>query len=482
MDFFSIVLFLVLYYIRPYEWLSWVAVLKPIMICMALAIFAMFNRERGFVFRDIFRTPHDWMMMSFFVWIVISAGNPFDALGRCYNLFVFYIVIVQALSNLERIQSFLNWWLTMLLLVAFMALASEYGFDPTGAYDVTHGIMKNRLVLNTSLFNNPNALGHTVVPCLMMLYYVWYWKRPIFSKIATIPLVAMVLYCIYLTVSKGSFLSAFASLVVTYSFGRPKAVQIAILVLAITVGYGALYALPRMDDLKKAQSDPGIQGRLAAWQFGMEMLQTRATGVGLGQFIPAFTKTHTYEKASHGSYVQVGTETGAIGLFFYLGILYCNARTLITAKTKSIEEERIRRILFAFLCGYFVSSWMVDMGFRATYFFIAAATAAFHRRMLLNNQTELPKSNEVEVRPFSGGFSRQLPIGVEERYLAAPIKKPLAPAPVIFSFTAESTKEKEKVADVPGITWNRIGVRDLISMGILLFLAVQLWRYLMYHI
>ena len=72
-----------------------------------------------------------------------------------------------------------------------MALLSEIGFDPTGAYDITHDVnMKNRLVLGTSIFDNPNALGHGVVPVLIMLYFILVWKRPVFSKIFAIPLIS----------------------------------------------------------------------------------------------------------------------------------------------------------------------------------------------------------------------------------------------------------------------------------------------------
>ncbi len=480
MDFFSIVIFLILYYIRPQEWLSGISVLKPVMSTMALAIFAMFNRKQGFAFKDIFKTPHDWLMLVYFLWVVIAAPNPMDALGRCYNLFVFYIVTVQALSNLDRIQRFLNWWTGLIVAIAFLALASEWGFDPMNSYDMTHGIMKDRLVLNTSLFDNPNALGHSVVPCLMMLYYACYWRRPVFSKIATIPLVLVALYCIYLTVSKGSFLSAFASLVLAYSFGRPKAVQITIVVLAVTVGYGALYTLPRMNELKKARQDPAIQGRIAAWQFGLDTMRNNNTGVGLGHFKEHFFRKYHYDKAGHSSYVQLGTEMGYTGLGLFLAILYCCTRTLVGAKTTTTEEERIRRILFVLLCSYFVSSWMVDFGFRATYFLMAAVVAAFHRQMLLKRQPAPVTTVDVEEQPVAFGLPRLQPVGFEPVHVADAVSQ--------VSITIPANQGPPKIGeeivdpDRGGIKWNRLNFIDYVIIAAILWAVVTFWAYIMRHI
>ncbi len=423
MDFFSIILFLALYYIRPHEWLGIVAALRPVMLSMAIGIFAMFNREKPLTLKDIFRTPHDWMMLLYFLWIVFSAPNPAEALGRCYNLFVFYIVTVQALSNIQRLQKFLTWWAFLILGIAVMALLSEIGIDPTGSNEMTHGIMQNRLILNTSLFNNPNALGHSVVPCLMMLYYVMYWKRPVFSKIATIPLALLALYCIYLTVSKGSFLSAFACMVLGYSFGRPKWAQITILALAVSVGYSSLYLLPRMNELKKGRSDPAIQGRIAAWQLGLDTMKRSNTGVGIGHFKDEFFRRNHYDKAGHSSYVQLGTETGYTGLFLFLGIMYCGIRTLVAAKTTSEDEERVRRTLFVLLCAYIVSSWMVDFGFRATYFLTIASIAAFHRQLLLKMQPTEEKEEAAEVVPIALGFPQWRPVGATPAAVAKSMER-----------------------------------------------------------
>ena len=71
----------------------------------------------------------------------------------------------------------------MIVLLSAMALGIYVGFDPVGSKDVVQGTMKGRLVFNTSIFNNANALGHSVVPAIPLVYFLLIWKRPVFVKI-----------------------------------------------------------------------------------------------------------------------------------------------------------------------------------------------------------------------------------------------------------------------------------------------------------
>ncbi len=51
--------------------------------------------------------------------------------------------------------------------------------------------MKGRLILNLSIFNNPNGLGHSVVPAIPMLYYYLIYRRPILLRVLGFALMAI---------------------------------------------------------------------------------------------------------------------------------------------------------------------------------------------------------------------------------------------------------------------------------------------------
>lgn len=486
MDFASLTLFLILYYIRPQEWIAAIQPLKPVTLIMAFAIISILMRPRGFTLKELFKTPHDWMMLFYCLWIVIAAPDKMDTFKSVYTLYLFYAVTVLALSNLDRVRRFMTWWAVMIFVLAGLAVLSEYGFDPTYSYDITHGIMQHRLVFNTSLYNNPNALGHSIVPVLVMLYFLFIWKRPIFVRIGAIPLFVVPVYCIYLTVSKGAFVSGFATLVAALSFGRPKVVQILILVGAMTVGWGALKSLPRMQEIQKSRTDDAIQGRISAFKFGLHKLKTDFTGVGKDRFVPTMFRETKIYKAAHSSYVQIGCELGKVGLFLFLGNLYCALRTLVSAKTRNTDEERVRRILFSMIISYMVSSWMVDFAYRANYFMFCGAIAAFHRMMMSgktlsetaeDNQTVQEAIGSLAAAPIGGlrpAAAGMAPAVINQATISqAAITVPALPGPLS---KGEPYAEENPG---PGITWMKYRWVDFALNYLLFYAVIRFWDYIL---
>ena len=403
MDFASVILFLVIYYVRPQEWVEGLEGARPVLLVMIFAIGCMVFRDRELRIKDFFRTPHDWVMFAFFAWLIFVSPPWLETSQAVKNRLMFYVVTLQALSSLDRLERFLRWWVVMLAFVVFMALAGEYGWDPTGAYELTHGRMEGRLVLNMSIFNNPNALGHSVVPLLPMIYYLLIWHRWLVAKEIGLVCVSCSLWCMYLTQSKGSYLSGAATLISSLAFGRPRHIQIAIAILALMFGGMALRALPRMEAMAAPRKEEGIMGRLFAFNYGLDVVKKRTRGVGYDRFTASIARERGRRIASHSAYVQVGAELGKTGLFLYLGVLYCCLRTLVTAKCATDQEERVRRLLVAAIIGFMASGWMVNFTYRATFFFQAACVAAFHRHLLRIDQR--PKGGDdgqTVVRRSSG--------------------------------------------------------------------------------
>jgi hypothetical protein len=476
MDFAAIIVFLILYYIRPQEWIGFVAELTPVKWSIVFALITMVGRKRGFHVRELIQTPHDWMMLLYLLWIIGSNVAAVDTFFNNYNLFIYYIVTVQALSSATRAQTFLSWWTFMIMVVAALAVAAEYGFDLVGSSDLTHGIMKDRLVFNTSIFNNPNALGHSVFPAVFLLYFLLFWKRPVFIKIFTVPLTFLPFYCVYLTESKGAFIGAFATIIAALTFGRPKVVQIMILVGAMTVGWTMLWSMPRMGELNKASTDQAIQGRVAAFTYGLHTLKNNFHGIGIHQFPYGVERAYGFKKAAHSSYVQVGGELGWPGLFLFVGIMYCCLRTLFSAKTTDATEERVRRILFVLLVSYAVSSWMVNWPWRGTFFMLIGAIAAFHRLMLAKRQpaqTETELQTETDPVPAIAGLqpvpalAPATPATFNQTALILPVEKE---GSLLASEHAES--------ELAGLHWNKLGWVDLLMMIGLTWVTIRLWQYL----
>jgi hypothetical protein len=511
MDLVTVILFLVLYYIRPQEWYGVFSSIHWVQITMLAGLATLVVGEHKLKVRDLFRTPHDWAVFAFWLWIVVSAPNRWESFKENTNLYIFYIVVVQVLSSVPgrtvaRTKIFLGWWTFLIVIVALLAIATEWGFDPLDSLAITNGSMKGRLVLNLSIFDNPNGLGHSVVPAIPMLYYYLIWKRPMLSRALGVALFAIPLYCIYLTVSKGSFLCAGITFFATLAIGRPLRVQIAMAVLAAMFGTGMIFALPRMNELSKSKTDPAIQGRVLAFKHGYQILQTKLTGVGKGHwgedpFITdyktlllsakpgqAYGKTRVvlmpirHSKAPHSSYVCTGAETGKPGLFLYVAVLYCCLRTVITARTETTDEERIRRLLFVLVLSYVVSSWMVDFEYRPTFFMFTAAIAALHRHLL----GLLGKREEKEQPAPEPLLEPSVPIWLQPPLLPQPA---LAGAPgairesLVFPVENEEPEKVAPALQTRGIAWNwqRLGWLDLLLITFAWWGVMRFWAYMMNH-
>ena len=77
MDLLWVISFLVMYYIRPQEWLTLFSTIQFARIVMIGAIISLFFRRRGFQPGQLLRTPHDWMILFFYAWLCVSSATPF---------------------------------------------------------------------------------------------------------------------------------------------------------------------------------------------------------------------------------------------------------------------------------------------------------------------------------------------------------------------------------------------------------------------
>ncbi len=506
MELVVVICFLVLYYLRPQEWSSMFSTIHFVQIVMLTGIGTLFFRRGGFRVRDMFRTPHDWAVLAFWAWMVIASPTHWATFKESANLYIFYVVIVQALRSVPRMKMFMAWWTFIILTVAVLALASKWGFDPLDSLVKTTTVMKGRLILNLSIFNNPNGLGHSVVPAIPMLYYYLVWNRPIAQRILGVALMLIPLYCIYETVSKGAFLCAAIALFATMAFGRPKAVQIALGVLALMFGASALFLLPRMNELNKSKSDEAIQGRVAAFKHGYGLMQTITRGVGKGNWgqeafmtdyirVPVPPKAGNqndkghyalkaihYNKAPHSSYVCTGAELGKTGLMLFVAVLYCCLRTTLTAKTSTPDEERIRRMLFVLVISYIVSSWMVDFEYRPTFFMFTAAIAALHRHLTGMLDGVPAEEEEEDHDSFPVWHPQILPQpAVAGASSHSQLSRQLMPAEAQTAEpdTVELSVEAPQRATGIGWDWVRLGWFDLVAVLLLTAFTIRFWAYIM---
>ncbi|MBI3987308.1 MAG: O-antigen ligase family protein [Lentisphaerae bacterium] len=493
MDFATVIGFIFLYFIRPQEWIGFLESKPVVFYWMLLAIAAMLVHHRGLRFRDLLKTPHDWMIILFFIWVVSTAVNTMTAFRDLRNLTLFYIVIVQALYNRKRLIKFLHWWTLLLFTLTFLGVASEFGFDPTHAYDITHSLsMKGRLCLGMSLYNNPNSLAHSVLPCIMMFYFLYLWRRPPFVKEVLGLLMTFPFWCIYLTQSRGGYMAASLTVGISMLFGRHWILQVLIFGLLLGIGPPVIKSFRGLQRADDKGLETGVQGRKMAFRFGLHTLREKPfKGLGYRQFRnyspwkievrhvgKKIVKIRMSRIAPHSAYVAIGAEQGRLGLFLWLGIFYCSLRTLLLSKCADENDERIRRLLLSATLAYLISSWFTDFEYQAAFFILHGAVAAFHRIVRIERTSEPAWFlNPPAVVP--GAMAGRPTPPSEPSRTPAP---PPAPGPDTLM---TGWKPVSPCAPAPGPgaprllkVWNRIGWLDIVLMLAFTGLVIRLWQYL----
>jgi hypothetical protein len=378
-------LFLVLYYIRPQDWVPGMAganIIRPVIVIWAIGmtVEGLSSPLRGF-----FRTPHDWVMLIFYGYVVCNAPDQLGTGMGMFSLVVFYYLTTQALASWTKLLTYLRIWTWLLIIIALFGVLQTIGIDITGGKEITdYG--RGRLALGTWTCNNANALGHTVVAALPLSYIMLFWRASPFSRLVLFPsAVALIFTCAWHTQSKGSFLVGAVLSVLVFIVGRPRWVQMIVLAATMTAGVGALSFMPRMESMGSLQSEEGVMGRIMAWDNAHRTMDRNTTGAGWRQFEAWITfvdqsgRLITESKSTHSSYVQIGADLGRPGIYLWLLVLFCTFRSVAFFKSEDDTQERCRRAVLLILTAYIASSWMINREYHTEYYLIAAVGAAFHR-------------------------------------------------------------------------------------------------------
>jgi hypothetical protein len=511
MDFKLVIVVLFAYFIRPQDWLPGMAgtnIMKPL---MAITLIAMVTRRRGFMFSSLAKSPIDWAVIAYGIYIIVSAPEGQRPVGTVFVYLAYFFVTSQGISTSKQLAIFVRCWAICIFIVAGMAVMSEYGLDLTGAREITNLVADNpRLVLNTYLFNNANSLGHTVVIGIPLAYFIFFWKRPISRKLLALALLSLSTYCVYLTKSKGAYIVGFIVVIASQLIGQRRIFQLIGVLLAATLGWGALSQLPRMTEMSSIRRDEAIMGRMLAWEQARQASQESASGKGFKNFKPLIEfEDEQIEKATHSSYVLIGAELGRNGMFFYLAVLYAALRILVTARCYRQDDERSRKALFVLLLGYLFSSWLIDRSYHLEYFLLAGAVSSLHRRLGVETGVIEQESEVIEDEPDDEEEDEGKPETARppELLLTQPaqlIPEPMSgpalaystanvPAPIQASydpgeqtFTSIGEVDTSEVAEQAieeelrrRWFWHRIGILDVLLVLLFTKVVFEIWDYLL---
>lgn len=452
-------LFLVMYFIRPQDWIPGMAgfnIIRPIIIVWGLALV---SEGLHSPLPGIFSTAHDWAMLLFFGYVVWAAPSEAGAFGGMFSLVIFYYLTTQSLTTWKQLQGYIRCWNWLLITLALLGILQTFGLDITSGKPITE-LFQGRLALGTWTCDNPNALGHTVAVAIPLSFLLFFWRGTGFGRFVLFPATMVcVLTCAWHTQSKGAYLVSALLFVLVFVIGRPKWVQAIVLITVMTAGVGALSFLPRMESMGSLRSEEGVMGRLMAWELARTACENNTTGIGWRMFqawitVKEGTRWIVEHKSTHSSYVQIGADLGKPGIYLWLLVMLTNLRGVLFSKTDDTVMERCRRSVLLILTAYMVSSWMINREYHTEYYLTAAMGAAFHR---LSTVARRQSTAAAEAAPRH-----------ELEWMM--------PAPDAASWMPQEQAEEARKE------WLRLDWKDFAMAAVGVWAVLEIWDYVLHHL
>ena len=268
---------------------------------------------------------------------------------------LFYLLTVAVLDTPARLRRYLTFLTVCVAALAGLALLQYHGAINVPAlaalerveYDEEGGAVSFTQLRSTGVFNDPNDLCLILVVGVVLALYGLFETRGLLRAVWAAPL-AVFLYALVLTRSRGGFLALLAGLLwlLVGRLGFKKAVPLAVL---------AVPGLFLMSGGRQTQLSVGqgtAQERIEKWREGLAMFaRSPLTGIGVGRY------ADEVGLVAHNSFVHAYTEMGLVGGDAFLGLFLTGLLALGRAGGGAPPGgagglSRLRPYLSAVIVGY----------------------------------------------------------------------------------------------------------------------------------
>lgn len=393
----ALVLYVLILFVRPQEWVPALYGLPVMKFVVGAAVVTWLGSlARGnWRLRD---APQNWLMLGLFFAVLMSHIShtylqaTLDAFVDFGKVVLLYFLIVSVATSVRHVKGLL---LAMVVGCLFMTTwgiwqahsPDHYGFAGYRPPDVRAS--QYQAVKETSngeeiwrvralgIFHDPNDLSLMLVAMLPFLLGMVLTKATNrMVRVLSLAASAPMLYCIYLTNSRGGWLALGVMLVAfVWTHIPSRKFSLALAGMACV----AVFALApsRMGTISTEEGS--AHGRLIAWGEGNRMLkQWPLFGAGKDRFGEFAESRHI----SHNSFVHAWAELGLFGYFFWLGMVIATAKDAWALSKVQSEQEGAAELSqmgmagFAALIGFMSAAFFLTRTYKEPLFIIFALVAA----------------------------------------------------------------------------------------------------------
>jgi len=370
-------LYLIALYVRPQDWAPAFLGLPTAYILIPAAMLFAFRNYMGD--RERFRIPQNGLLpiyllvIAFSTWLNVDGTSALEQFEIFLKRIVVFFMIAWLATSAERLRQVV--WMVLALSLFLVYQGYLQATEGAGWGGVTpHPNYAEVRIRWHGDWDGPNVLGLLfVIAAGLALEYV-FGPYAFVGRCAGALLLASFLGGIYLTNSRGAVL-AFGCAVLFYFKDRFRGL------FALGTGVAALAALlvygpSRMSELSTGEAS--ARERTWLWEQGLGMLrQNPLFGVGRGEFIERADP----QLLAHSNYVQNFAETGLIGFFCFLAVLwFCFRGCLLVAEFSRTSQPALAsfaRMMTTVLVGYMAATFFVVMELDLLYFVLGLSAAVY---------------------------------------------------------------------------------------------------------
>jgi putative inorganic carbon (HCO3(-)) transporter len=416
MGYFVLLLTIVVYLIRPAEWIpglgfNWNMLLNGLGVLVILGK-ALQNESKT----NADRTTH------YLVWFVLAiimssiANFRFVTISLYYtqlaSLVITFMLVQSSINSPKQINRLILVFIAALLFICLQCyLQVSNGINWGGLEPYSRGVMSSRdtetgiaqirefQVIWYGVFGDPNDLG-----MLLIAFFPYLANKSLFQpaaftkKIFWISALFVVGYTVFLTNSRGTMVALLAGLS-AFVIIKKKSVK-ALFVIAFLVLFVILLGPSRLAEI--TSGDTSSMGRIYAWIEALGLFRMNPLfGIGANEFLEYHFIT------THNSFVLAFTETGLLGFTAYLGIFIIAISTAIRIAYAEGNEIRKMEIiaLTSGLIGIMVSIFFISRTYVLLPFLYVAILTTYLRVYCPDNyKIFLSKPSVVKLGIFACGF------------------------------------------------------------------------------
>lgn len=361
MTFILTIIFLFFYYIRPQDFIGGVLAGERIVLPILGLAVAFWAIEMIVKKRRLITNSKDIFMLGLWGALVMStlsvkwAYYTVDTLIQFGKVVLVYFLISNILDSRRKLEVFMWAIVILVCIVGILGILQYYDRDITGVGPFVEERVTEwgevtyiKRIRGVGIFDT-NQLAYLMGFTLPLAYALFVTARVLLVK--TFLLIAAAIYAVtvYFTLSRGGMLAFIVSIGFLYLLRKGTSKKAMGIILAGLFAVFLMTTPTRLGNFDKA--DDNFQGRVLAWYSGSQMFKASPiTGIGIKKF-----REHSGGVAPHNAYVEVLSEAGILGVYFWIGELYFIFLSLIKLMNRyqGTESNWIFMLAFCFLVCLF---------------------------------------------------------------------------------------------------------------------------------